>query len=158
MTKQKAIELLGTLFETSKSNTGENGTIREWTHFRTEVMQKDNEAYPIYQAVSNVAFKSELTHGFSYEITTRACDILAEAEDWDNEDDIQERIDSAVPIYNSELMEIYLANWWAVDEARTDMGAQGDSVKDAQAAWYYLIEMFVTAIKYELGSVITETV
>ena len=148
MDQNKKREVLARLFETSKRENGE-----EYIHFRLDVMDKENEAYPVYQAVSDAAYNSGLSHEFSYEITSHACDILAEAEDWDNDDDITERVDSAVPVYTSELMQIYTADSFAVDEAADEYGNEGDSTKRAQMAWYSQIRDMVSSIRANLETV-----
>lgn len=147
MTNEKKRELLARLFETSKRD---DDTV--WDHFRNYVMDKENEAYPVYQAVSDAMFNSQLTHNFSYSIAVPAVEILLEAENWNNDDDITERVDSAVPIYNYDLMQIYVSNWWAVDDACEELGYDtGNSIQRAQYGWYAQIESMVAAIRTNLN-------
>lgn len=118
--------------------------------FNSEYMNRDNaELHQIYEIVSNAMHDSGLTHGFSYEIASCAVNVLDEVEDWEDDDALQESIDSYIPIYNSEITGIYQSNSWAVDEARQEYGAV-DSIKDAQMAWYKQISSMVYAIKSAL--------
>ncbi len=148
MKQKKMRDILARLFETSKRDNGE-----EYIHFRTDVMDKASDAYPVYQAVSDAAYDSGLSHGFSYEISSRAADILAESEDWDNDDDIIEAVDSSCPIYTGEIMQVYISDSWAVDEAGEEYGNEGDSTKRAQMAWYMLIRNMVQSIRTNLEAI-----
>lgn len=135
--------LLSSVFTTVKIQ----DTNEERTCFQSEYMSEDSgDKYEVYRNVSDAMHDSGLTHDFSYEIASRAVQILAELADWDDMDAISEQVDSSVPIYNGEITEIYTANSWAVDEARESMGAV-DSIKDAQMAWYSQIEQMIEAIK-----------
>ncbi len=112
--------------------------------FNFEYMKLENENYPIYDAVSRVMFDSGLSHSFTYQIASKAVYIIGEATEKQlAEYDFSEAVDQAVPIYTSELMEIYKADHWAVDEAEEELGGDtGDtsSVTRAQKGWYMLIE------------------
>ena len=116
--------------------------------------------YAIYSAVSDAAHSSGLTHSFSYEIVSAAVEVLSELETWGDttkeDDEISNRVDGAVPIYNTELVTIYANNYHAVDEAMSEQGYNNDvfdSIKAAQIAWYYAIENMVHAIKINLEKI-----
>lgn len=103
----------------------------------------------VQEIVSKAQQDSGLTFDFSYTIASDAVDILAELEDWNDEDAIAQAVDGAVPIYYHDIAKIYLANWGAVDEYRDEVGAStpSDCMKDAQGAWYNEIQKMVQAIK-----------
>jgi hypothetical protein len=143
MKQQEIKTILASLFVPRKPN--ENGE-GDGVAFRSEYMDKSNLAYPVYEAVSTCGFESNLTHSFSYEIMSRACSILCDLEDWDATDELQEQIDAMVPVYTSELMQVYAANSWAVDEAREEYGTGENSDSDAGRAWYMLIERMTNSI------------
>ncbi len=145
MNKKKIQKHLSTLFV--PRDNGLNGVC-----FRTEYMNKDNEAYPVQQAVSEAQRKSGLSFDFSYTIAKIACNILADTDDWSDDDVITEAIDGQVPIYTYYIMEIYQSNNWAVDEARQEFGSV-DSSKDAQMAWYSQISQMVANIKENLQEI-----
>ena len=121
--------------------------------FRQEYMDENAPEYPIQQAVSNAMGDSELSFDFSYIIGEKAADILAEV-DWDDDDAITEAIDSAIPVYTNELMQIYVADNWAVDEAVNEFGNDEDSSKNAMMAWYSQIRQMVEKIKNNLAEII----
>lgn len=104
----------------------------------------------MYETVSNIAHASDLTHDFSYEIMSRACDVLAELDDPNDEDAISEAADAIVPVYTHDLMQIYASNSWAVDEACEEYGTSGDSTNRAQMAWYVLIDRVARDIQAAL--------
>ena len=149
MTTEQAKKGLGMLFTTSKRESGE-----EYIHYTSEAMKQHGIYYPIYEAVNNAAYDSGLSFEFSYEIASRAADILAEAEDWENDNDMTKRVDNACPIYINEIMNIYASDSWAVDEAQEEIGDAGDSTKRAQQAWYLQTQAMVGAIKNNLAEVI----
>jgi hypothetical protein len=146
MNEKRAREILARLFVPRAG--GLEGEV-----FRSEYMKEDAPEYAVYEAVSNAQRDSGLTFDFSYEIGSRAANILAEAEDWTDDDDIRERIDSSVPIYTHELMQIYASDWGAVDEAREELGPGENSEREAAMAWYMLIERMVYAIRGNLAEV-----
>jgi hypothetical protein len=119
--------------------------------FPSEVMNEDNPRYPIYRAISSAQHDSGLSFNFSYEVASKAVDILTEV-NWDDEDAITEAIDSAIPVYTHELMSIYNDNAWIVDEAVQDLGDgdSEDSAKRAQMGWYRAIGDMVQSIKNNL--------
>lgn len=123
--------------------------------FRSEYMKKDSEAYPIQQIISTAQHDSGLSFNFSYEIASRAVDILAGQDDWE---EISEAVDSSVPVYNSDIAEIYSANAWAVDDAINEFGASddADSIQRAQLGWFYAIENMARSIAGELEELIDE--
>lgn len=121
--------------------------------FRQEYMQKTASEYPIQEAVSDAMHNSRLSFDFSYIIGEKAADILAEV-DWDDDDAITEAIDSAIPVYTNELMQIYVADNWAVDEAVNEFGNDEDSSKNAIMAWYSQIRQMVEKIKNNLAEII----
>lgn len=114
---------------------------------------KINPKYPVYKAVSEAMRESGLSFDFSYKVANQAVNILVEAEDWNNEDTIHEQVDSSVPVYNYELMQIYVSDWDVVDEAKAEFGEGRDSIANAQQGWYYAIEQMVTAIKSNLETI-----
>ena len=118
--------------------------------FNSDVMSKENINYPIYRAISDAQHDSGLSFNFSYEIASRAVDILSEIDDWNDDDAVTEAVDSSVPIYNNVLMKIYQSDHWAVDEAVKEMGIGDDSIKNAQYGWYMQIEQMTEAIKSNL--------
>lgn len=152
MQKKEIQKHLDALFTTSKRDDDS-----EYIHFTSEYMRPEHEGYAVYQAVSDAAHDSGLTHDFSYEISSRAAQCLIDVEDWDesHDDAMREAIDSSVPIYNSDLTTIYTSNSWAVDEAREEYGSQ-DSIKDAQMAWYSQISAMVYAIRTNLEPLLDE--
>src|SRR3990167_9698448 len=131
-------------------------TEKERYCFNDEIIKKENANYPIYEAISNAMHESDLTFNFRYQIATKAVDILADLEDWENDDAITESVDSSVPIYTSELMEIYQSNNWAVDEAAKEMGGGEDSTQNAQYGWYNQINQMAAVIKNNLLALIEE--
>ena len=124
--------------------------------FKSEYMNKEHEAYPVQQAVSDAMRNSGLTFDFSYLIAEKACDILVEVDDWEDEDAITESVDAIMPVYTSDLMEIYASNSWAVDAAMEEMGNGKDSASNAQMAWYMQISQMVEAIKGNLSDIIED--
>ncbi len=107
----------------------------------------ENYKYPYYRAVTDAMHDSGLSHNFSYEIASRAVDILLSVEDWKDETAMQEAIDGSVPVYTWDIMQIYINDSWAVDEAVTEMGyANNTSEGRAKIGWYYVIENMVEAI------------
>lgn len=135
----------------------------EGVAFRAEYMDKNNLSspldegkYAIYQAISEAQRESGLTFDFSYDVAKRAVDALLSVEDWDDDEALFEAADRETPIYNAELMEIYQANWWAVDEARADGGQEMDSVRAASVAWNMRIVGMILAIKENLSKLINE--
>lgn len=124
--------------------------------FNYDFMNKDNaDKYAICQAVSNVMHESGLTHNFSYEIASRAVNILGEVEDWTDDDTIRELVDSYIPIYTGEVMEIYQSNSWAVDEAVKEFG-NNDSDSNAKMGWYMQISQMTDNIKSSLLDLVND--
>jgi len=154
MNKKEIQELLGKVFTTRAAQGGDKED--EIIIFAPDHFDKTTDLHTVSEVVSTAMYESGLTHEFSYEIASRAADILAEAEDWDNEDALQEAIDSAIPIYTNELMSIYASNSWAVDEAAEELGNEGDSTRRAQQAWYMQIQSMGEAIKTGLQELIDE--
>ena len=146
MKNEKIMEILPRLFVPLKKGPGssEDG---EGVCFRSEYMREESEAYAIYKAVSDAQYKSGLTFDFSYDVANRAVDVLCEVEDWDNNDAISEAVDSAVPIYTGEIMKIYQANSWAVNDSNEEYGKEGDVTQQGMMAWYLQIYAMVRAIK-----------
>jgi len=125
--------------------------------FRSEFMNKEHhEAYPIQRIISNAQRESGLSFDFSYEIASRAVDVLSNVDDWEDDDAITEAVDSSVPIYTYDLMKIYASDSWAVDETREEMGTAENSEKQAQWAWYAQIESMVQSIKSKVEEIINE--
>lgn len=123
MTQERAKELLNKLFITKKRDNGEEFICYNDEGDKLGAFEKGTDLNLLYEAVSGVMFNSGLSHGFSYEIASRAVDIVAEMEDiTDGEEDLTEAIDGAVPIYTFDLMEIYKADSASVDEAAEEYG------------------------------------
>lgn len=124
--------------------------------YRTEYMHDTHAAYPVQKAVSDAAFNSGLSFEFSYRIVENAIGVLCDVEEWDNDDALTEAIDQAMPVYYSDLMQIYVADWEVVDEACEEIGpgVNDDSVKRAQLGWYSAIRDMVYAIRHNLDAVI----
>lgn len=120
----------------------------EGVAFKSEAMRTTSELYPIYKAISKAMRDSGLSFDFSYEVANKAVDILAE-NDWNNEDAINDGIDSAIPVYTHELMSIYTSDSWQVDEAVAELGG-GDSNRNAISGWYMAIDNMVQQIKTNL--------
>jgi len=149
MKKEKVKTFLATLFVT-------RDVADESVSFNDAFMRDTHEAYPIYDAVSDVMHKSNLSFNFSYAIASKAVDVLEQVEDWEDNDDIQEAINSAVPVYTWELMQICQSDSWAVDEAIREYGKQETLERDVTTAWFMLIETMVEEIKTCLEAIITE--
>lgn len=148
MTKGEIKTALGRIFATSKRDNGD-----EYIHFTSECMKPESADYSVYQAVSDAAYNSGLSHGFSYEILSRAAGILVESEDWD---EIVEAVDAAVPIYTSELMAIYAHDAHAVDDAADELGQAKDTTAAASQAWYMLIERMTGALALRLEDLLAD--
>jgi uncharacterized protein YqkB len=116
------------------------------------------DEYAIQRAVSDAMHNSGLSFDFSYSIAGNATDILAELEDWNDEDALHEAIDSYVPIYYHDIAKIYLADWGTVDEWRDEIGATtpSDCMKDAQGAWYNEIQKMVQAIRSNVTEILEQ--
>ena len=151
MNKQKIQKTLSELFTTVKKNGSDDVTC-----FNDDAMTEGNEAYPVYKAVNKAMFDSNLSFNFSYEIATRAVDVLTESEDWEDEDALNEAIDAICPIYTYDIMRIYTADSWAVDEAVDELGQGGDSSKNALYGWYNLITAMAYAIKSNIEAIIED--
>lgn len=119
----------------------------EGVAFRSEYMKSDSDAYEIYNIVSDAQRSSGLSFDFSYKIASIAVEILSSAADWEDEDSMRQAIDYSVPIWTSELMEIFKQDSWAVDDARKEYGPGQDTTRDAQMAWYFQIEQMAAIIK-----------
>jgi len=137
MTKEEVKKMLGSLFMDSVKETGEVVRV-----FNDKCFDRERPERRLYEVVSAAMRDSDLSFEFSYAIAEKAADVLAELEDWENDDDdmMRELIDSAVPVYTYDLMKIYLSDSWAVDETIKELGDAGDSTKNAAMAWYRLIE------------------
>lgn len=143
MTQEKTKELLTKLFNTGKRDNGE-----DFICFTDACFEGGTKLNNMYYTVKNVMRESGLTHEFSYQIASRAVDILAGLDDWENEDkrdDFLEAVDSAVPIYTDKIMEIYLSNSESVDEAEAELGGT-NAEQRARNAWYMLIERMTSEI------------
>lgn len=126
----------------------------EGSCFNSEYMKSESEHYGIYKAISKAQHDSNLSFEFSYIIAGLAVDILKDV-DWSDDDEITSLVDTSVPIYTNELMEIYKANSWAVDDAVRELGS-GDSEQNAKYGWYMQIESMVNAIKNNLLKLVDE--
>lgn len=124
-------------------------------------MKRENKAYPIYQAVSEAQRASGLSFNFSYDIADKAVDVLLE--NWDdansdNYDSIVDAVDGAVPVYNSDLVKIYLSDWDVADDAMEEYGGEGDSLDRARHGWFRAIESMVYAIRDNLAEIVEKEV
>lgn len=145
MTKEKAQALIGGIFGTISAPEGDRVV------FTAEAMREGSVSYELHEAVSKAMFESELSFGFSYKIASRAVYIMANMKDMmDDNEEITEAIDGAVPVYTSEIMEIYASDHWAVDEAVKEFGAGEDSEQNAKSAWYEQISQMIYAIRAEI--------
>ena len=121
----------------------ENGTGRLVYSDKYILAEAGTVERDLYELVSNIAQNSGMSFEFSYNIMSQACTIASEylLNSEGDEDNINELVDNAVPIYNNELMQIYVSDWSIVDEAHDELGgSQDDSVGRAQLAWYYILE------------------
>lgn len=161
MTKEELRDLLAGLFTTRGAEAKREGkTDRDELEDDTIIYARDafddtTPMHAVYEIVTRYAFDSGLSHGFSYQIMSRAVDCLCNVDDWENDGGITEQVDNAVPIYTHDLMQVYTADAWSVDEARDEYGAQ-DTTKDAQMAWYKLINEAVYGIKDDLAGLIDD--
>lgn len=148
MNKETIQKYLGKLF-VPRSN-GLEGVC-----FRSEYLDKSGGENPVYRIVSDAMHDSGLSFEFSYEIASRAVDILAGQDDWE---EISEAVDSSVPIYNNEIAEIYNANAWAVDDAINELGTgnDADSIQRAALGWYYAIDNMTRSIASKLEDIVDE--
>ena len=110
----------------------------------------------MYETISNVQRKSDLTFEFSYQVMDKVLDILSDLSDWNDDDELREAIFGRVPIYNNELAEIYASNSWVVDEAMKELGPGEDSVKNAAYGWYKAISDMAYSLKNKLDELIEE--
>ena len=99
---------------------------------------------------------SGLTFNFSYKVMDKALNVLSDLNDWKNDDELCEAIDGCVPVYNSELAEIYASNSWMVDEAIKELGPGEDSMKNAAYGWYKAISDMAYSLKNKLDEMIEE--
>lgn len=97
--------------------------------------------------MSDVASNLDVTHDFSYEIVSRAVDVLAEAyknaEDISDIDieDFQEPVDAIVPVYTYDLLKIAtVGNYEHIDEAREVFGNELLTAEACSIAWFSLVE------------------
>jgi hypothetical protein len=103
----------------------------------------------LYDITTHIASHSDISFAFSFTVMSKACDIVSQylLDSDGNEDNISELVDNAVPVYNAELMQIYVADWWIVDEAQNEYGTEvTDSVQRAQSAWYYILDRITREI------------
>lgn len=155
MTKKEVQKHLSALFTTVKvQDTGEERICFDRAYLSAP---DGSDEKNVQEIVSSVMFESGLTHDFSYDIASSACDVLANADELTG-DMHHELIDSHVPIYYHDISKIYLANWGAVDEYREEVGGgtPADSMKDAQGAWYMLIENMVREIGEKLAKLVED--
>lgn len=133
-------EMIGELFTTMKLSNDEERTIYNEKYIKA---QEGTTEHDLYEMVSNIAYKSGMSFEFSYRVISKACGVVSQYllnSDGDD-DNIHELVDNAVPIYNHELMQIYVSDWSIVDEAHDELvGNEDDSVGRAQVAWYYILE------------------
>lgn len=132
-------QMLSELFTIKKMSNDEERIIYSDKYIKAE---KGTIEHDLYELVSNIAYNSGMTFDFSYSVISKACDVASEylLDSEGNEDNINELVDNAVPVYNHELMQIYVSNWDIVDEASGEMcGSDDNSVQRAQYAWYYII-------------------
>jgi hypothetical protein len=160
MNKSELLKLLPNLFYSKKIEDEV-----ERICFTDSYMNRENiNEYAIYKAVSEAQHNSGLTFDFSYEVASRAVDVittlidqydddLANLEDSDN---ITEAVDGIIPVSTHDLMQIYQSNSWLVDEARQELGNDGDTTQQAQQAWYKAINDMVHAIIPALQELIDE--
>lgn len=124
--------------------------------FKPSAMDKTNKEYPVFKAISDAQHNSGLSYDFSYLVADKAVNILAELENWKDDEAITEAIDACIPVYTYDLMKIYQSNNWAVDEANEEFGISNKGTESqAQMAWYKQISEMVASIKENLKEVIS---
>jgi hypothetical protein len=124
-------------------------------YFSSEFWDDTAPNHKIFLAVRDAQIESELTFHFSFQIASRAANILADCEDWDDPDQISEAVDAAVPVYNYELAGIYAQNSHVVDTACKELGGwDKNSMERAALGWYYAIDNMVHAIAKNLKAII----
>lgn len=115
----------------------------------------DTQKHAIYESVSNAQRESDLTFDFSYKVAEKAVNILQELKDFEDiSDNIHKLIESEVPIYNGEVMDIYTSDSWTIDEGRESgmINNEGDTMTQAQDAWRNQIYNMVYAIADSLAN------
>lgn len=141
---QKTItqEMVSELFTTLPLPDGGERTIyaAKFLHGATDTPERD-----LYELVSDYAYKSSMTHDFSYDVMSLACTVLADLPIWqgddmpDNDDGLHEAIDGVVPVYNHELLKIATAgNYHLVDDALAATGT-ASIIEACNYAWYTTI-------------------
>lgn len=101
----------------------------------------------LYEIVSDVAYSLDVTHSFSYEIVSRACDVLAEAYANENTTDVDVDmlagdIESIVPVYTQVLLRIANpGDYHHIDDAREAFGNELSTTEACAAAWHSLIDL-----------------
>ena len=148
---------LSKLFTVKKfEDTGEERII-----YRDEFIHGDagTPERALYELVSDTMYKSDLSHDFSYEVASRAVDIIAEhyiEDECDHYSDFEEHIESSVPVYNYDLLKIVNCNQYhLLDEAREVHGNDIDTITACSIAWHNQIDLavnqIVDAINYHNG-------
>ena len=148
---------LAKLFTVKKfEDTGEERII-----YRDEFIHGDagTPERALYELVSDTMYKSDLSHSFSYEIASRAVDIIAEhyiEDECDHHSDLEEHIESSVPVYNYDLLKIVnTCDYSLIDEAREVYGNDIDTMTACSIAWHNQIDLAVNqileAINYHNG-------
>jgi uncharacterized protein YktA (UPF0223 family) len=151
MTKEEIKELLKDVFKET-----DDGKIV----FNQDYLNPDNQdKYTIYQAISKAKHASNLSFDFSYLVADKAVGILTdlEVEEWENDEKINEMVDGCIPIYTSDLIEIYQSDSWAVNEARKEFGVGKDCETEAQLAWYQAIKQMTYEIVKNLFAIADTT-
>ena len=136
--------MLGELFTTRDNGNDTKRIVYSDVYLRAP----DNTTeHDLYEIVSDIARGLGVTHSFSYEIMSRAVDVLAEAyNNADNMemfdvDNITEDIDAIVPVYTHDLLKIANpGDYHHIDEAREVHGNELDTIQACAAAWYSLID------------------
>ncbi len=93
----------------------------------------------VYELVSDIAHASGLSHSFSFEVISRACNILTKLNVWDgddiDDDALREAVESATPVYNHELLKIVnTADYGLVNDALAESG-NNDIITACSYAW-----------------------
>lgn len=140
--------MVGNLFTIMQLDNGNERIIYSKQYINAE---NDTVEHDLYQLTSNIASESGLSFDFSYQIMSRVCNIVSElpifdSEEPDNDDGIHEAVDSAVPVYNAELLQIAnVHDYHLIDAAIEEYECEG-IISACSYAWYKAINSAVYEI------------
>ena len=133
--------MLNELFNVIKDANDDNRIVysEDYMFAKEGTAQRD-----LYELVSDIAHATGLSHGFSYEIVSRAVDVLVSLDEQEQDLDIagiDEAVDAIVPVYNHTLLLIANpSDYHHIDEAREVHGNEVDTITACAYAWYSLID------------------